>query len=464
MEEKDFVLKNIEDLSAEQLADAINKGTVTLEELKATNNLDNTKRKAILGIEAEKKKMVTALQVQKDNEDDAAWESAKYGNENSLRDYITNLPNGKYVREAKDRIDNLESERRKQRAQQQNILDKIKQNPNSYTANDILNYLGNGTITKEELINNCDIPPSAINSLDNIKAPFLQIGETPSSIPDGYTEVYFWGGTGSGKTCALGAVLQMADKDGYLNIATGPGYNYSNQLKNIFSHNGEADDFLPAPSPLEVTQYLPFSLKNINEKAERSVSLIELSGEIFKCFFNKNAGLQFPTQSHEDTFNSLNRFLKSNNRKIHFFFIDYNKENRPDGNGVTQSDYLAAAATYFENNNVFNKSTDAIYIVLTKSDLMLDQDGNAIDDYNQRVNFAKTYLQENYKSFINTIKNSCKKYSINGGKLEVEPFSLGKVYFKEICDFDGTSAKKIVKILLERIAGSKKSILDIFNK
>ncbi len=463
MEKNDF-LDHIEDLSAQELADAIIQGILTLDELKATNNLDNTKRKAIVAIQTEKEKAIIAIQTQKDKEEDDAWERAKYGNENSFRDYIASFPTGKYVREAKDRIDDLESQRRNQMAQRQNILDKIKQNPNSYSPNEIQDYLGNGTITIDELINYCEVPQSAINNLDKIKTPFLQLGETPSSIPEGYTEVYFWGGTGSGKTCALGAVLQMAEKKGYLNIATGPGYNYANQLKNIFSHNDEADDFLPAPSPVETTQYLPFSLKQVNEKVTRSVSLIELSGEIFKCFFYKNAELQLPTQSHEVTFNSLNSFLKSDNRKIHFFFIDYTKENKPDKDGKTQSDYLSAASTYFQNNDVFNKSTDAIYIVLTKSDLMLDPNGNAINDYNQRVIFAIDYLQSNYLAFINTIKNSCKKYSINGGKLKVEPFSLGKVYFNEICNFDGTAAEKLVEILLERIAGTKKSFLDIFNK
>lgn len=457
--EKDFVLKNIEDLSAQELADAIIQGTVTLDELKATNNLDNTKRKAIVAIQTEKEKAIIALQTQKDKEEDDAWERAKYGNENSFRDYIASFPAGKYVREAKDRIDDLESQRRNQRAQRQNILDKIKQNPNSYSPNEIQDYLGNGTITIDELITYCEVPQSAINNLDKIKTPFLQLGETPSSIPEGYTEVYFWGGPGSGKTCALGAVLQMANKRGYLNIATGPGYNYTNQLTNIFSHNNEADDFLPAPSPVETTQYLPFTLK-----VDRAVSLIELSGEIFRCFFNKNAGLQLPTQSHEDTFNTLNNFLKSSNRKIHFFFIDYNKENRPDQNGITQGNYLSAASAYFENNDVFNNTTDAIYIVITKSDLMLDQNGNAINNYNERVNLAKTYLQDNYLSFINTIKSICKKYSINGGKLEVEPFSLGKVYFQAICDFDGTAAEKLVQILMERIPRTRRSFLDIFNK
>ena len=451
--EKDYILNHMDDLTAQQLADAINQSIVTLDELRATNNLDNTKRKAIV-----------ALLTQKEKENDDAWERLKYGNENSLRDYITNFPTGKYVREAKNRIDDLESQRRNQRAERQNILDKIKQNPNSYPSDEILEFLGQGILSKDDLISYCGIPQSAVNNLDKIKTPELHLGATPTSIPDGYKEVYFWGGTGSGKTCALGAVLQMAEKKGYMNIATGSGYNYANQLKNIFSHNGEADDFLPAPSPVETTQYLPFSLKKINENVTRSVSLIELSGEIFKCFFYKNADLQLPTQSHEDTFNSLNSFIKSNNRKIHFFFIDYDKENKRDGNGIMQGDYLSAAATYFENNAVFNRTTDAIYIVVTKSDLMLDQNGNSISDYNQRVNFAKDYLNSNYLAFINSIKNSCKKYSINGGKLEVEPFSLGKVYFKHICDFEGTAAEKLVDILLERIAGTKKSILDYFNK
>ena len=462
--EEDFFLNRVEDLTAQQLADAITQGIVTLEALRATNNLDSTKRRAIIAIQAKNEQTDNALQLQIDQEDEGAWDRAKYGNENSLRDYISNFPIGKYVDEAKQRIEYLDSQRRVQSTQKYIVLDKIRQNPNSYSPHEIIDYLSNGMLTRDELIDYCKIPESAINSLENIKTPYLQLGETPSVIPEGFTEVYFWGGVGSGKTCALGAVLQMAERKGLLNISAGPGYHYANQLKNIFSHNGKADDFLPAPSPVETTQYLPFSLQKANESVVRSVSLIELSGEVFKCFFYKNAGLQFPTQSHEDTFNSLNRFLQSKNRKIHFFFIDYDKDNRPDQNGICQSDYLAAASTFFKNNDVFDKSTDAVYIVLTKSDLMIDQDGMEFNEYIKRVDFAKTYLRTNYISFINTIQNSCKKYSINGGKLEVEPFSLGKVYFQQICDFDGTAADKLVEILIERIVGTRRGFFDFLTK
>ncbi|MBK8855694.1 MAG: hypothetical protein IPN10_16715 [Saprospiraceae bacterium] len=106
--------------------------------------------------------------------------------------------------------------------------------------------------------------------------------------------------------------------------------------------------------------------------------------------------------------------MKSNNRKVHFFFIDYDRENRPDDDGIKQSDYLAAASTYFKNNAVFGKSTDAIFVVLTKSDLIIDENGNPIPE-EKKVEYAKKHLNgHNYLAFINTLKDNCKKYSING--------------------------------------------------
>jgi hypothetical protein len=451
--DKKEILNSIDDLTAEQLADFIKQGIVTFQELKDTGELDASKRSAIVKILKKK-----------DAEDDAAWEAVRDSSEDVLREWIRNNPNNRNIQAAEKRVDFLETDRIGKARIKRRILDNIRRNPNSHSPDNIRTFLGNGTICEQDLLD-CDIPQSAIDNLDNIKTPQLQLGNTPTSIPEGYTEVYFWGGTGSGKTCALGAILQMAEKKGLLNIATGPGYLYANQLKNIFSDDDRANDYLPAPSPVETTQYLPFTLNNPKEKGSRSVSLIELSGEIFKCFFHKNAGQKLPTQSHENTFNSLNVFLSSKNRKIHFFFIDYDRENCPDSFGLKQSDYLAAASTYFRNNKVFGNTTDAIYVVLTKSDLLLDENGDKISSYDKRVEHAIKHLgEQSYQSFINTLKENCKKYSINGGKLTVEPFSLGAVYFKQICNFEGSAATKIVDILMERIPLTKTSFLDKFNQ
>ena len=350
------------------------------------------------------------------------------------------------------------------RYEHEKILERIRLNPNTYSPAEILNFLEDGRITRNELTDKCDIPISAIDNLRNIITVNLNLGKTPDSIPEGYTEVYFWGGPGSGKTCALGAVLQMAEFRECLEIASGPGYNYANQLKNIFSHDNVANDYLPAPSPVESTQYLPFSLRLPKEKRCRSISLIELSGEIFECFYWKNAELRLPTESHENTFSSLNSFLSSNNRKIHFFFIDAGRENTRDQRGLTQGDYLQATATYFISHKLFDRTTDAIYIVLTKSDLLVDENGNHVPE-EKRVEYAKKYLKDQrYGAFINVLKNICEKYSINDGKLTVEPFSLGKVYFQQICNFEGASASKLIDILLDRVPVTRRSILDFFKE
>jgi hypothetical protein len=462
--DKHTILNLIDDLTAEHLADFIMQGIVSLEELRETESLDKTKRIAILNLLKASEDLKQKKQAELEKADDEAWDKVKFGNEFILIEWISNNPENRNINKAKERVLYLQEEREKIRKQKQDILDKIKRNPNRYSAKEIKDFLFKGVLSAQELHDYCNVPMSAINNLSNIKAPILHLGASPDSIPDGYTEVYFWGYKGSGKTCALGAILQMAEKKGYLNIAAGPGNRYATQLKNIFSDDGSANDFLPAPSPVETTQYLPFTLKRPNESKSRSISLIELSGEVFLCFAHKIANQPFPTQSHENTFNSLNNFLKSDNRKVHFFFIDFDRENKPDDNGMKQSDYLAAASTYFKNNKVFGRTTDAIYVVLTKSDLMLDDSGNPIPK-DKRIEYAKKHLSgHNYLAFVNTLKDICKKYSINGGKLTVEPFSLGKVYFRDICDFDGTAAGNIVEILLDRIAGTRNSILDVFNK
>jgi len=101
---------------------------------------------------------------------------------------------------------------------------------------------------------------------------------------------------------------------------------------------------------------------------------------------------------------------------------------------------------------------------LTKSDLLRDESGNEVKR-ERWVEYAKNYLNENnYKAFIETLKDICKKEGINGGKVTIEPFSLGKVYFQKIGDFDGRSAENLLEILMQRIPGSKTSLFDIFNK
>lgn len=445
--DKNDIFNKIDDFSAEQLFDFINQGIVTLDELRDTGDLDATKRKAI-----------TTLQNNIEQEDDNAWNiCCEYYTENSFSEYINSYPNGKHVLDARNIKSKLEDERIKKEKEKEKILNDIIREPNNFSADTIRDFLNDGFLTHNLLLEK-GISAEIIDKLiKNDSAPDFELGETPNSIPDGFTEVYFWGISGSGKTTALSAVLSTADKNGLLEITDGPGYNYMLQLQNLFS-----DDIsiLPTGTPIK-TQYLPFTLKGDNDKNSRSVSLIELSGEIFQCFLLKNARQKLTTQK-EETFNTLINYLNGNNRKLHFFFVDYNKGNYKDQDGYTQSQYLNGAATFFNNPdyNIFGKTTDAIYVVLTKSDLMPDENKSKKEQ-------VKDYLNDKnnkYVSFITSLRNKCVQHSINGGRIIGIPFSLGSVYFEQICEFNPETAENIIDVLMRRIKPSEKSILDVFNK
>lgn len=439
---KDQILNRIEDYKSEQLFDFIKKGIVSLVELKATGNLDASMRRAI-----------QALQKEQQQKDDDAWE--KYNNsESGCERYLEEYPEGNHASEAKKQIEDFKNARINEQKEKDTLLKKLSNNPNACSADVMKDYLDKGTLNRNDLINN-GIPEAVIDRLYNMEIKELEMGETPDYIPPGFAEVYFWGIPGSGKTCALSAVLSTANKKGYLEVASGPGFDYMTRLRSIFA---ESASVLPPPSKTDSTQYLPFVLRKGNDDP-RSVSLIELSGEIFECFYRKEANQELPSPEHEQTLNSLLRFLDGDNRKLHFFFVDYAMRNRRDKKGYTQDDYLQAAAQYFNRHNIFRKSTDAIYIVVTKSDLMPSQASSEV------VKDIKTYLNDaNFTAFINSLRNRCRENSINSGKILGTHFSLGKVYFDQICDFDSETSENIIDILIRRIAPNKKSILDVFNK
>ncbi|MBO7636480.1 MAG: hypothetical protein J6S89_07865 [Paludibacteraceae bacterium] len=449
--EKNKILRNVSSLTAEQLFEEEKQGNVTFKEVDETGELSPAKRRRWRELKEEEERL-----------DDEVWEQAKYGNEEDLREYIRRFPNGKHVSEAKDAIDGIIIGRKNREADKEKLLEKIRSNPNSDETDieEIKIKLRDGTISKSDLINRCAIPEYIVESIEEVEPISFDRFESgvKFSIPEGFTEVYFWGVPGSGKTCALAAVLKQADMMGYLNIGGGVGGDYAETLCNIYEDSGVS--YLPPSTDQDYTQFLPFTLKKKDEKFPRSVALIELSGELFRCFYCKEKQIKFDKPELEDTFNHLNQLLASKNRKIHFFFVDYDVKNKKDKYHRTQKQYLKAAANYFQNpknSRVFQEKTDAIYVILTKSDLMSKS-------YEDQLNKAGEYLHgTDFISFTNTLIGFCGN-RINGGRLLYEPFTLGEVYFNKLCGFDGTAAGRIVDILMRRIVPQKKSIFDVLNR
>lgn len=440
-----FILNNVSNLPVEQLGDSIIQGIVTMMDLQQTGDLPHTKRIAI-------DSYINGVRQNEAENDKAAWNQATTINTlEAYRQYLDDFPNGQFLDDANKRIKDITDFI----AEKEKILGRLKDNPSSVPSDDIRKYLQENPTFRKDL-EGVGIPDGVIRKLiDNPSSPSYNVGKTPDSIPDGYTEVYFWGVKGSGKTTALASVLKTADDFGYLELAPSPGYNYMKDLKNMFDND---IPILPEGNAVDDTQYLPFTLKKGKEKYYRSVSLVELSGEVFECFLFKNSDMEMPSPQHKKTFETLLKFLDSDNPKMHFFFVDYGRENRKDKKGNTQSDYLNAAATFFNKSGsgIFRKS-DAIYIVVTKSDLI---PGNTKD----KGKLIKKYLEKKFPSLVSSLRSKCNSIpKINNGKLLGIPFSLGKVYFDNICDFDNSSASNLIDILYRRIQPSANSLLTVFN-
>ena len=487
---KQQILDHVRDIPADSLFEFICCGKVTLEELMKTGNLMPEKRIDIeikirnheqvetgewegcrhSGDESKIMEYITLypagkyladahakireMRAQKEYDE---WEAVKYSNVSKIRDFIEKNPESKHVEEAKRKIDQIEEESRNARRKHEQVINEIRLNRNFYTPVEIQEFINKDIISVDDL-RKCQIPEPIISKVLNHRRLDIELGETPQFIPDGFTEVYFWGIPSSGKTCALAAILNTAEKHGYMKIGKGTGTKYIFNLKNLFRTEDNIG-YLPEGTR-DSTQYLPFTLKDMKEKNSRSVSLIELSGEVFKCFAKKYIDHSDSLYGMEETFATLDRYLlNTNNRKIHFFFIDYDPTAIAQDQ-YTQSDYMNGAISYFEEKKVFTKSTDAIFVVITKSDLI---DGYHTDD-KKLIKAINDYLDKNFKSFDHYLTEICRKLSINGGRPIILPFSIGDVYFKRICKINRNRAEIILNYLFERIKPQKKSILDVFNK
>jgi hypothetical protein len=431
MEEQDY-LDNISNLSAEQIAEGIANNKVTFEALRKTNEFD-----------ASTQKNVRAFLKQKD---DAVF--AMSNTLAALENYITVFPKGQNVEEAKRKIQELSDEERRKlklAEERENMLRNIRENINEYTPKEVLDKLSADDF--ENLCNELDIDASLIRNYTPPKLRDNYFPQSADEIPEGYTDVFFWGIPSSGKTCALSAILSTIKKDYSMeapDIKSQFGATYRDGLVQIFQKD---TGFLPGRTNADLTQYMPFMLYKRGEyNKQRRVSFFELSGEVFKYFYEKSNNSSIIDDDHrqyiEKSFNTLQVLLNSNNQKIHFFFIDYNAEtkHKSDSNGLSQNNYLDAAATYFrDQNNIFRKKTDAVFIIVTKSDEIKSDN---------KIESAKEFLNEHFGSFIDVLKNQCKRNSVD---FKIKIFSIGDVYFRQVCKINRNYSKDIIDDLLVRI-------------
>jgi hypothetical protein len=425
--DKEFYLKHVADLSVEDIVKGIRDQIVSFEELRATGEFASFKQNQVKD------------QLEKFRQEDIAYSIAT--TISKLRDFLKNYPQSEYCAAAREKIIQLEkAEGDARRAK----INHIRKNINEYTPDEVKGAIGEELL--RDLCQDLDIDYNIVNNYDEPRLMFNEIPKSENDVPIGYTDVFFWGIPSSGKTCALAAILRTI-RDKY--SMTSPdidrkfGATYRDSLINIFNNK---TGYLPAATQKDRTQYIPFLLKKRDEKNYRQISFFELSGEVFKYFYELENGsniLHEDDRNHvESAFSTLNLLLHSKNQKIHFFFIDYNQETKgtKDKHNLTQENYLAAAATYFrDKNDIFKKKTDAVYIVVTKADEIKGEN---------RPEQARRFLADNFGGFMDVIKTRCQKDSVD---FNVKMFSIGDVFFKRICKLNHSYSENFIEDLLKKI-------------
>lgn len=436
----------------------------------------------------------------KDAASDDLWESINKGDVNEVQNFVNNYPNSTHHADALKIL--LELRRNQYLGVDIKALEKqIKairtdaqiNNPEKAIYDRIVSFINTGKITVDDLLeaiakdNNfisghvayllwqngviTDFSKTGIDSdfiahmMENIPPQKFMAPEPMTHVSmNPCTEIYFWGIPSSGKSCALGAILRAANSGKIArSMQRNPncqGYGYMNRLANLFEPNGSVG-ILPEGTAISSTYEMGFILEDEDGK-EHPITCIDLAGELVRCMYKKDAGEPL-TDEQVAVLQTLTDVLidkRTDNRKIHFFVIEYGAEDRLY-EGLRQSVYLEAAVAYIQRTGIFKKDTDGLYLLISKVD-KAHVEGNELREK------LREYISKYYQGFYNGLTKICKDNEINGGKVEIQPFTLGSVCFQNYCKFQDDTAATVVRTIIKRSYGYKpgkmNKLLDKFSK
>lgn len=281
----------------------------------------------------------------------------------------------------------------------ESILDRIRSK--NATAIHVREALLNHTLSDADLINNFGYSSDMIKMIRNFEpqvAYFPPLTELPP-LRSGATDIYFLGMPASGKSTMLASFLYYGNRTGLLRRETdnGHGNKYANQLM-----MGMAQGYLPSSTPTELINYIPLALRNpTRTDSFRELNLIDMAGEKFRKVGND--GMK--------EFKAIRDYLTNENSKCLIFVMDYFKDEE-SVLLMEQDQNLQEVIAQLDKAGIMNR-TETIYMVVTKADLFPSED---------KKEFAKEYIENNYKNFVSYCQEVKKKYKIT---LKSFPYSIG---------------------------------------
>ena len=364
------------------------------------------------------------------------WIDAKQ--ENTILAYVHFLeahPYCEYREEAEKRILDMKGD----------LLNDMKRFPFKYNREDMYGYISTNALTMQDLVDDsCVLTDRGYSHIkkyphlidEQRQLPVSRL-ENPHS-ETGNTDVYFFGVSGSGKTCVLAGLMSLTGQLGFRFDPKGPGGggNYAMELRNY-----ARTSMLPPATDQNYIQVIDAQINDEDGNLHK-ISMIEMSGEKTAEF----AAIENPT-SLEDLGAGAAGLLGNDNNKVLFFVIDPTNEKnvqmgRDSNQWVMQSDVLDCVSSLLSKNPGLMKKVVAIHVILTKSDTLGDYvDQNVIQD---------RLTEQGYSAVLASIKAICQKYDINkqtGFQVGLYPFCVGKFMPGDVYTFDETDSLKILRVI-----------------
>lgn len=339
------------------------------------------------------------------------------------------------------------------------ILGIIQNDNNELNSFVVKHLISRGIITEQDL-RDIGIQEQFLDMLNRSYEPVIfRKGDKIERINKKSTEIYFWGIPSSGKTCAIGALLSTLSKLGNGRVMKKDndcqGYDYMTRLSALFRDQKVMT--LPAGTPVSATYEMGFDLYD-TPKIYHPITMIDLAGELIRCMYKEDAGMNLNTEEEEtlETVTNLLVSQSSKNQKIHVFVMEYGAEDR-NYEGLPQSDYLDGAMNYIERTGIFKNNTDAIILLVTKA----DKAGHDVATQQKNI---KNYIENNYSNFNDALKHICENNDINNKKLIRLFITLGDVCFQDYCFFNSSHARSVVEQLISQTFTEDISARGLFKK
>lgn len=479
---EDFDPTMLDSYTAVQLADYIENGQLTKQELYMDLGYHASRRPALeseLRCREERRREREHLPI----EDEEMWEWAqgqhtvnaytKY-----LKQYDTHVPGeyrGVHVFDARQAIEDLrEAEERLRVELFQSMISSPWIFKNSVIRNLVFGvtpqeiqlartqtdigsrFIATGnTITFDEMVNAGVVPPGF--TLEKLLAPDFslpmttidQLGDFPT---ERRTDVYFLGVPRGGKSSVLAGIFSEMQRKGVVQYV--PQYNREGKdLCNAYYWGlikAVGASQYPVSTSRDVISFLKLDLKNSRRRVN-PLTFVEISGEAFSSISKGLAG-------GAEVWNQLGagQCLRSNNRKLLFFIVDYSIFNglvRGDFSDMDQLEALQNSLTVLSSDgegsrrqkNCTMSKVDTVAVIVTKSDLMGDNLPAGV-----RMDMATNYLTSKFNGFMGNLYDVCRQFGINrpnNYKPYILTFSLGKLLIGNKCLYDSTDSANIIDFI-----------------